>query len=596
MHDPLQDGIYGYRTLAEALRSLPGIYIYQDRMYAYVGVRGFGRPWDYNGRVLLLVDGERMNEAVWDSSYLGNEGLVDIDLIDRIEFIPGPGSAVYGNNAFFGVIQVFTKRGRQLQGAEVSGEYGRFDTYKGRASYGRRFENGTDLLLSFTEFDRQGPDRLYFPEYDAPATNHGRAERLDHDRYQSGFGKLAHRPWLLEAGFNRRIKGNPLAYDDSTLFNDPGLRVEDNSGFATLRFDDRITEHGGLYARFGAHLYDSEWRFPYRDPELPTRFVNVNRLNGVWWDGELRYTNTAWDRHKWMIGGEIQDNLRQMLKNRDIGYDWVIRDEFQTTRYGVYVQDEYQPWDPITLVAGARYDYNPLGGASANPRVGLIWRALDTTTLKLLYGSAFRSPSAAEMAYALPGVATRPETVRSLELVAEHLFSPRTRLNASVYHNRISQLIDTVPGPDGTGWYANRGRADSVGLELEGEHRFEFGLRTRISYTYQQVEDQDGLKPTNSPLQLLKLNASAPLGNSGWRAGFETQYMSSRTTLAGRRTGQQILSNLHVSGEPWEHVQLSFGLYNLFNQKFAEPLGPDARPDTAPMDGLTFRLKATLSY
>ena len=59
---------YGYRTLAEILRSMPGIYIGNDRNYSFIGVRGVSRPGDYNTRVLLLVDGHRLNDNVLDSS------------------------------------------------------------------------------------------------------------------------------------------------------------------------------------------------------------------------------------------------------------------------------------------------------------------------------------------------------------------------------------------------------------------------------------------------------------------------------------------------------------------------------------------------
>ncbi len=138
---------FGYRTLAEALRSLPGVYISNDRNYSYIGVRGFGKQGDYNTRVLLLIDGERMNDDVYDGAYFTNEFPVDINLIERIEFMPGPGSAIYGNNAFFGVINVITKRGKDFNGAELSAEYGSFDTYKGRGTRLSKYGNFSHILI-----------------------------------------------------------------------------------------------------------------------------------------------------------------------------------------------------------------------------------------------------------------------------------------------------------------------------------------------------------------------------------------------------------------------------------------------------------------
>ncbi|HLD24039.1 MAG TPA: TonB-dependent receptor plug domain-containing protein, partial [Sulfuricurvum sp.] len=98
--------IYGYRNLADILSGVRGLYTTNDRNYEYVGVRGFNRPGDYNSRILLMVDGTRINDADYDTASIGQEFFLDIDLIKRIEIIRGPGSSIYGSNAFFGVINI----------------------------------------------------------------------------------------------------------------------------------------------------------------------------------------------------------------------------------------------------------------------------------------------------------------------------------------------------------------------------------------------------------------------------------------------------------------------------------------------------------
>ncbi len=108
---------YGYRNLGEILESVPGLYTTYDRNYSYLGMRGFARAGDYNTRVLLLVDGHRLNDAVYDQAPIGTDFPVDVDLIDRVEIIRGPSSSIYGTNAFLGVINVITKRGRDLRGS-----------------------------------------------------------------------------------------------------------------------------------------------------------------------------------------------------------------------------------------------------------------------------------------------------------------------------------------------------------------------------------------------------------------------------------------------------------------------------------------------
>ncbi|HEU5338880.1 MAG TPA: TonB-dependent receptor plug domain-containing protein, partial [Sulfuricaulis sp.] len=172
---------YGYRTLADILKRIPGLYVTYDRNYSYLGTRGFARPGDYNTRILLLVDGYRISDGIYDGGLIGTDFNVDVDLIDRVEFVPGPGSAIYGSSAVFGVINVITKKGRDIGGFEVSGEVASFDTHKGRLTYGHRDDNGLETLLSASSYHSRGKNQ-FFPEFNDPATNNGVAQNLDHDR------------------------------------------------------------------------------------------------------------------------------------------------------------------------------------------------------------------------------------------------------------------------------------------------------------------------------------------------------------------------------------------------------------------------------
>lgn len=182
---------YGYRTLADILRSVGGFYVSYDRNYTYLGVRGFSRPGDYNSRILLLIDGHRINDNLYDTAAIGTEFILDIDLIDKVEIVRGPSSSIYGSNALFGVINVITKKGRSLNGLETSGEVGGFRTLKGRLSYGDQFQNGMELLLSGTAWGSEGATSLYYPEYADPATNNGYAENRDGDRSYSLFSSVS---------------------------------------------------------------------------------------------------------------------------------------------------------------------------------------------------------------------------------------------------------------------------------------------------------------------------------------------------------------------------------------------------------------------
>jgi len=178
---------YGFRTLADILQSMSGFYITYDRDYSFVGVRGFGRLGDSNNRILVLIDGHRINDNVFGEPYLGTEFLVDVDLIERVEIIRGPSSSLYGADAFFAVINVITRKPPQLKGVELSFAPASFGTYQGRASYGGQYK-GIDMLLSGTFYDSQG-QTLFFPEFDSPATNFGITRNTD---YEPRLGLIYH--------------------------------------------------------------------------------------------------------------------------------------------------------------------------------------------------------------------------------------------------------------------------------------------------------------------------------------------------------------------------------------------------------------------
>src|SRR4029077_100418 len=144
---------FGYRTLADILRNVRGFYVTNDRNYSYLGVRGYGPSGDYNSRIALMIDGHRLNDNIFDFAAIGTEFPIDVDLIDRVEVIRGPNSSLYVASAFLGVINVITKRGRDLQKLSVAGQVASYGTYQGRVSYGSKFNNGLELLLSGSLYD-----------------------------------------------------------------------------------------------------------------------------------------------------------------------------------------------------------------------------------------------------------------------------------------------------------------------------------------------------------------------------------------------------------------------------------------------------------
>ena len=593
---------FGWRTVADILRSMRGLYISNDRNYSYLGARGFLRPGDYNTRFLLLVDGNRNNDAVFDQASIGTEFILDVDMIERVEFVPGPGSSIYGANALFGVINIITRRGRDLNGAQVSVEGGSYGARKARASYGMRSENGGELLLSATSYRERGPD-LYFPEFDTPASNNGIARRLDHVRVESLLMKGSAGPFSLSVAHSERIKGIPTA-SFSQVFNAPGSRTIDAQSFVDFGYSNALAADVELSSRayWGRYDYDGDYAY-----DNPARIVNHDAARARWWGAEAKLVNRRHAGHKLVFGAEYQIDYRRDQSNFDVApFAAYLDDRRNGHRAGLYAQDEIALRDDLLFNAGLRYDHiSSTGDSSVNPRLALIWKATPATSLKAMYGTAFRSPNAYEMFYQVinaGGQKANPdlkaERVRTVEVGAEHHLSPDSRITASLFRNTVSDLITQALDPsDGLLIFRNLSRARARGVELEYEQAGRAGTRLRTSYSWQQTrDDASGATLANAPRQLANFNLSAPLLRSGWRAGAEALYVGSRRTLLGE-TGGYWLGNLTLtSARLMPGLDVSASIYNLFDRRYADPGAAEHVQDAIAQNGRSLRLKLAYTF
>src|SRR6185503_4563923 len=181
---------YGYRSLADILNGVRGMYVSDDRNFSLLGMRGFGKPGDYNSRILLLVNGHRVNDNVFGQAEIGAEFGLDPATFERVEIIRGPASSLYGDSAFFGVVNVITKTGSNIDGASATYQAGSYGTHMVRGTVGRRLSDKVDFALSSTVEQSDGVERLYFPAFDTPSTNNGVAEGLDGQKFGQHYGRL----------------------------------------------------------------------------------------------------------------------------------------------------------------------------------------------------------------------------------------------------------------------------------------------------------------------------------------------------------------------------------------------------------------------
>lgn len=597
---------YGYRTLADILRSVRSFYVTSDRNYSYVGVRGFGRPGDYNTRVLLLIDGHRTNDNTYDQALIGTEGLLDVDLIDRVEVIRGPGSSLYGSNAFFAVVNMITKRGRDLKGVEVSGEAGSAATYKGRATYGDRFNSGLEAIVSGSAYDRKG-DSLYYKEFDPAgpaadprAANGGNTDHTDYDKYKSAFTKISAGDLTLSGAYVSRTKGIPTGAF-GTDFNDPGNRTRDDHAYVDLKYDRSLGSRTELVVRA---YYDT---YRYTGDYLYGGTVNKDLGSGDWWGTEARLIRKFADMHRVIAGAEYQGNIREDQKNYDAGVSpaW-LDDQRRSRSWAAYLQDEIALSDRMALNAGVRYDHYSTFGGTTNPRIAFIANPADRSAVKFLYGSAFRTPNDYELFYtsptSVPPLAAnpdlQPEKIKTYEAVYEHYVGDSFRAALSGYHYSITDLINQGSDALGNSVFLNVDRVKANGIELELDNKWPNGIEGRLSYTLQRAEDRQTGEPlTNSPSQVGKLNIILPIVKDKADAGIEEQYMSRRRSLNGGYAGGFSITNVTVLLQPaGGHLSASAGIYNLFDKQYGDPVSADLVQNILEQDGRSFRLKLTYAF
>ena len=597
---------FGHRTLAEVLRSVRGVYVTSDRNYANLGVRGFGRPGDFNTRSLLLVDGHRMNDNLYGSALIGAEGMLDVDLIERVEVVRGPSSSIYGNSAFFGVLNVTSRKARDIDGLEIAAESGSLGTRRGRVTYGRQFANELELILSAAASDSDGNSRLYYPEFDTPDQNGGVAENSDAERTRNFHARTAWRGFTLAAGYSRREKQVPTA-SFGTVFNDGREVTIDERAFADLKFERDFD--GDLafatHAFYDRYNYLSTYPYNYAAPGAPPFIVLSHDDNrGAGAGADFQFTK-KFLKHTIVAGGEYRRDLSLRQSNyNDNPKTYNSFSDESGDSVGFYVQDEIVLRPNLLLNAGLRHDSFSNFGSTLNPRVAVILNPTAKSTLKLLYGEAYRAPNAYESYLVSPGFAKanlklKPETIRTIEGVYEHYLPLNLRLSVSAYHYTIDQLLSQQFDPtDGLFAFQNASKTDANGAEVELEGRYARGILLRASYAEQRATDQSsGKELDNSPRHLGKLNLILPLYRETVYAGLEGQYLSGLKTITGTRTTDFTVVNLTLfAGTPVEGLSLSASIYNLFDRAYAYPGSTGHVQNTIPQDGRSLRVKLTYRF
>lgn len=593
--------MHGWRTLAEALDSLPGLYISETGLYSYLGARGLLRAGDYNTRFLLLVNGHRVNDPVYSQGPVGAEFPLDMSLVERIEYAPGPGSAVYGSNAFLGVINVLTRDPASFGDGQLRAGVASFGTADLQATLPLATERAT-TLLSARQFRSRGRD-LYFPEFaDTPSGGHVRDR--DDERVRQLFIRHQQGALALQLVAGQRTKEDPIAPYNQT-FAAPGAQIEDRWIDFGAQYRHPLGEATEATARLDVidFRYLGDYVYGGDDGE-DALLVNSDIASGRSFVLGAQLVSRLGTRHTVVAGAEIQRDRHVLQRNFDRDpYASYLDSRQDMTSWGVFIDDDIRLSETWRFSCGLRADRSDLGTLRLSPRMALVSAQPDGRVFKLIVGKSYRTPNAFERYYGidteedgwLANPALGAEHVETAELFYGIGLTRRSRAELSIYHNRLSDLITLVEADDGVLTLTNIGRASSRGAELSYAYQGAEGLQLRASYAYADVTDSEVARPLNAPRGIARVSASWPLA-PGLGMAMSARHVSERASRAGTIPAYTVV-NAHLDWTPaGGPLALSLGARNLLDERYADPVGVEFAQDSVERRGREFRLEATWRF
>ncbi|HEY8943897.1 MAG TPA: PEGA domain-containing protein, partial [Polyangiaceae bacterium] len=305
---------FRYPTIAEALRGVPGAYVWDDGSYVSVGFRGISRLGDYGNRVLVLLDGHPLNDNWLGSSYVGYEGRTDLGSLERIEIVRGPGSVVYGTSAMSGVINLVsrpvsrepeTRLGLSAEGSGV-----------GRALVHASAPIGDRGGIWAHAAVARGAGRdFFFPTLvDAePTSAAGHARGMDGFDAGTFEGQLRYDVFSARWFWHTHAKTVPAA-PYWTLVGDPRTQQRDNRMMLELRAEPRLAH--GVSSLTRAHANHYRFRGGYaRSADVGGLEVDV--YEGSWVGLEQRLELTPLTGLRVLVGGEVESHFQVSQLARD---------------------------------------------------------------------------------------------------------------------------------------------------------------------------------------------------------------------------------------------------------------------------------------
>ncbi|MFN8178623.1 MAG: TonB-dependent receptor [bacterium] len=581
---------YGFQSLAEALASVPGFFVSSDRNYSYAGTRGFGPLGDWGSRVLVMVDGNPIVGSVYEDSPIERDFPVDVGAIERIEVVRGPGSALYGTNAVFAIVNVVTRRHAD-GGASASVTGSTTQRMGGTLEDGGATPTGWDWYVHGAGFGGRGPD-LYFAGYDAPPVSDGWARGADDERGGNFTATLERPGWSLLVAAGRRTKEIPTG-SYGTVFGDDRTLTQDNTALASVEHLQLLGSHAfQLRLSLLQVYYRGHYRYALDPPESGTYSLE-DEADGRKAEIDVRALLQPRNSLRLTLGVEGQRHFRALQRSWIAGPgpdDVLPQFDLPYTRSAAYAQSEWQATESAAALAGVRVERDSHVGTVSNPRLGLVWHAAPRATVKLLAGRAFRAPNLYELFYA-DGTSMKanpdlmPERVWSYATSLELRAAGGVALDLTGFRNELSNWIGVVVDTtDGLSVYRNQGEFDVNGVEVAVSGARPRATSWRLAYTYSRPDGATS-DPPNFARHVAQVSVEHPVPWHAGRLALLFHAIGARHNSGGRHVDGYGITDLTYSVDPWQRLDLTVAVRNLFDRAAADPGSTEHAVAEIPIDG-----------
>lgn len=585
---------------------------------------------DLNPQVLVLINGIPVTNLLAGNRSQGWGGMPVQD-ISRIEIIRGPGSALYGADAYAGTINIVTKTAEEIPGLVAGVRAGSFNTREGWVQHGMNageLSSAFSLELGSTDGFHKIIDADLQTLIDtntgqnaslAPGPVNTQVNRID------ARGDLAWRLWRLRMGYQGRRDlgtgvGGAQALDPVGEVNADRINADltyDNPNIAPdwdvstqVSYFESITRSDLVLFPPGA--------FGFPDGVIGNPYVYERHYRlGT----SAFYTGITDHRLRFGAGFTYGDMYRiRETKNFSLGPGGIpmplgglqnvsdsapfIRPHNRRASY-LFAQDEWAITSDWHLTGGVRYDNYSDFGSTINPRLALVWQARHDLTAKMLYGRAFRAPSFAELyninnPVALGNPDLKPETINTAELAFDYQPTTRWRTSLSLFNYTLNDIIRFAPDPAPATSTTARNSGSQVGHGFEWEVSWEARKNLRLSgnYALQRATDKrTDTAAANAPQQQIYLRADWQI-QPRWSLNTQAKWIADRKRAAGDNRppiADYTLVDVTARYRPVKHrLSFAFSVHNIFNQDAREPsLAPGYVPNDLPLAGRSFYLQAS---